>query len=353
MPMTRELQEHINQVKSQMLPVAQELLGIIHKQMNLDHATGMQPAEMAPAEEKVRTAVIEYQGHIGVGEAPPGGLTSDRPAPSDTSHAPAPGTPGYGPTPGGDQIPSGTFGALSPEEQARYRSIRESLIKILRGIKNLIKVEREELGPVKDLLETAKSHLAEGVTSYKDSAKNKRGDELQTAFNEVTQKLNSIHADLERAKASLENTKGSAVAQEDTFQMELDHRALDLSNLLQQSPRLQAYQGRERAEHYIDELHELRDRLVRRERGDLKRKEQQYNELLALLDAATTEIKNVVLTTKVIDLAGTLRIFDSIHLRISRALGILKEILESSITHDDQTRRRERGVLKAIFGEEL
>lgn len=351
MPMTHELQERINQTKSQMLAVAQELLAVIHKQMNLDHATGMQPAEMAPAEEKVRTVIIEYQGHIGVGEAPPGGLTSDRPAPSDTSHAPAPGTPGH--VPGGDHIPGGTFGALSPEEQARYRAIRESLIKILRGIKNLIKVERDELGPIKDLLETAKSLLADSVRAYKDNAQNKRGDELQTAFNEITQKINFIHAELERAKASLENTRDSAVAQEDTFQMELDHRALDLSNLLQQSPRLQAYQGRERAEHYIDELHELRDRLVRRERGDLKHKGQQYNELLALLDAATTEIKHVILTTQVIDLAGTLRIFDSINLRISRALGILKEILESSIVHDDQTRRRERGVLKAIFGEEL
>ncbi|HIG96072.1 TPA: hypothetical protein HA249_04275, partial [Candidatus Woesearchaeota archaeon] len=202
MPMTHELQERINQTKAQMLGVAQELLAAIHRQMNLDHASGMQPAEMVPAEEKIRTVIIEYQGHIGVGEAPPGPLTSERPAPSDTSHVPVPGAPGTpGHVPGGDHIPGGTFGALSPEEHAQFEELKTSLIKILRGVKNLVNTEREDLENVQHILASVQGSVKELGDRYRKAVAEKRGDELNHELAELNTQLNLIHADIERVEA--------------------------------------------------------------------------------------------------------------------------------------------------------
>ena len=351
MPMTHELQERINQTKAQMLGVAQELLTAIHRQMNLDHASGMQPAEMVPAEEKIRTVIIEYQGHIGVGEAPPGPLTSERPAPSDTSHAPAPGAPGTpGHVPGGDHIPGGTFGALSPEEHAQFEELKTSLIKILRGVKNLINTEREDLENVQHTLASAQGSLKELPDKYRKAVAEKRGDELNHELAELNTKLNLIHADIERVEASLRETRDTIIRQETTFQMELDHRTLDLHNLLQRSQNVRNHVAPGRTDQYLNELNLLRSRLIRRQQGATQQKDNDYADVITLLGGLLEDLKPIVLGAGV---SENLQIFDSLFRRTVKAVGMIKEISERYIIHEHQTRRRELGVLRAIVGEHL
>jgi len=351
MPMTHELQERINQTKAQMLGVAQELLAAIHRQMNLDHASGMQPAEMVPAEEKIRTVIIEYQGHIGVGEAPPGPLTSERPAPSDTSHVPVPGAPGTpGHVPGGDHIPGGTFGALSPEEHAQFEELKTSLIKILRGVKNLVNTEREDLENVQHILASVQGSVKELGDRYRKAVADKRGDELNHELAELNTKLNLIHADIERVEASLRETRDTVIAQEGTFQMELDHRVVQLHNLLAQSPSVRNQIAPVRTEQYVREIQELRDRLIQRQRGEIQRKDQEYADLITLLGGLIEDLKPIVLNAGV---SQNMQIFDSLFRRTAKAVSMVKEINERYIIHEHQTRRRELGVLRAIVGEHL
>ena len=351
MPMTHELQERINQTKAQMLGVAQELLTAIHRQMNLDHASGMQPAEMVPAEEKIRTVIIEYQGHIGVGEAPPGPLTSERPAPSDTSHVPVPGAPGTpGHVPGGDHIPGGTFGALSPEEHAQFEELKTSLIKILRGVKNLVNTEREDLENVQHILASVQGSVKELGDRYRKAVADKRGDELNHELAELNTKLNLIHADIERVEASLRETRDTVIAQEGTFQMELDHRVVQLHNLLAQSPSVRNQIAPVRTEQYVREIQELRDRLIQRQRGEIQRKDQEYADLITLLGGLIEDLKPIVLNAGV---SQNMQIFDSLFRRTAKAVSMVKEINERYIIHEHQTRRRELGVLRAIVGEHL
>jgi len=349
--MTHELQERINQTKAQMLGVAQELLAAIHRQMNLDHASGMQPAEMVPAEEKIRTVIIEYQGHIGVGEAPPGPLTSERPAPSDTSHVPVPGAPGTpGHVPGGDHIPGGTFGALSPEEHAQFEELKTSLIKILRGVKNLVNTEREDLENVQHILASVQGSVKELGDRYRKAVADKRGDELNHELAELNTKLNLIHADIERVEASLRETRDTVIAQEGTFQMELDHRVVQLHNLLAQSPSVRNQIAPVRTEQYVREIQELRDRLIQRQRGEIQRKDQEYADLITLLGGLIEDLKPIVLNAGV---SQNMQIFDSLFRRTAKAVSMVKEINERYIIHEHQTRRRELGVLRAIVGEHL
>lgn len=334
-----------------MVPVLKVLMDLIDAQMRLDDKTGMKRAEMAGAQEKALTAYALYGGdHLG--EAPaPGSLTRERPEPTD-QETPQPSTPAAGGTTTPATASANVEQNLTPEELQAFHNDREAIVKSLRGMKNLIKSEREVMSEALEEFDDKLIIKAKELITIFRQMISDRSTVTSEARGNVNSKVRLMRVDIEEYMHKLEEAKGKIVGQETTLQQDLDIFTAETFNLLDKAAQHMPAPAAQHAHEYAEAMQELRQRFIRRERGILHNKEEEYEKAITELHACEQELV-ICEFNRDYPLEAKVRAANKLLAHLKRAKAEANVIVNKYIIQDDQMRRKELGIVRAIFGENL